>query len=273
MRGCDASNGLTMTTVLTIAAGLFGLIVGSFLNVLIARLPEEDPERRSIGGRSRCPRCGAPIAAYDNVPVVSWVLLRGRCRSCREPISPRYPLVEVLNATLWALVMADTAGGAATQLEAVRAAAPGLVLMSLLVAITFIDLDHRIIPNVLTLPGTVAGLALGIVAEPSRWLELPLAALAAGVFLFVTWFVYPKGMGMGDVKMALMMGAFLGGAVAIGLFAAFLVGAVVGIAMMVRFGAAARKKAIPFGPFLALGTVIAWFFGHPLLRAYLDSFR
>jgi leader peptidase (prepilin peptidase)/N-methyltransferase len=262
-----------VTPTLLICTGIFGLLFGSFLNVVIVRLPAEDPADRSVNGRSRCPKCGAQIAGYDNIPVLSWLILRGKCRACGEPISARYPLVELLHCGLWGAVMANAAHGTDTVPAAVRAAAPGLLLMSLLVAITFIDLEHRIIPNRLSIPGTVVGLALGIVADPSRWLELLVSALAAGIFLFVTWFIYPKGMGMGDVKMALMMGAYLGTAVVIGLFAGFLLGAVIGVAMIAKNGAAARKNAIPFGPFLAMGTVLAWFWGQDLLDAYLRTIR
>ena len=215
-------------------------MIGSFLNVVIARLPEKDKEKQSLGGRSRCPKCGAHIRAGDNIPVLSWLILRGKCRDCKQPIAARYPLVEMLNCALWAAVAAD----AATTGRLVR----GVVLMSLLVAITFIDIDHRIIPNRLTGPGTVVGLALSIAFAPQHWLEFTLSSLCAGAFLLVTALVYPAGMGGGAIKMAAVMGAFLGRAVVIGLFAGFVAGAVVSIFLLVRHGSAARKIKIPFGP-------------------------
>lgn len=250
-----------MPLVVVVIAGLAGLLIGSFLNVVIARLPEEDPKLRSLGGRSRCPGCGQQIAAYDNLPVLSWVVLRGRCRHCRERISVQYPLVELLNAVLWAAV----AYAAASYAEL----AAGAVFMSMLVAITFIDIPHRIIPNAITLPGTVVGLALSTLADPRGWWVYIVSALGASAFLLVTAMVYPGGMGLGDVKMALLMGAFLGSAVIIGMFAGFMIGAVLGVALLALEGRAARKMKIPFGPFLAAGSVFAWFWGQQALDWYL----
>lgn len=251
----------------------FGLLVGSFQNVLIARLPLDDPADRSIGGRSRCPGCRAPIAAYDNIPLVSWLVLRGRCRSCREPISPRYPLVELLNATLWASVAAASGDW--------RTVAPGLVFIGLLVPLAFIDLDHRILPNSLTYPGTVLGLVMGIALGPEPrfvshdrwWLEVVVSCLAASGFLLAAALAYPGGMGLGDVKLAAVMGAFLGAPVAIGMFAGFLLGLLPSLVLLAMHGLKARKMAIPFGPFLCGGAVIGWFWGAALLDAYLGTLR
>lgn len=254
-----------MEPAVIVAFAVFGLVVGSFLNVVIARLPDPDPDRRKLGGRSRCPSCGHQIAGYDNIPLISYLVLRGRCRSCRTRISPRYPAVELLTALLWAAVAAET--------DDWWRAVIGVVFMSLLVAITFIDLDHRIIPNVLSLPGTVAGLALGIASDPDRAVELVLSSLLPAVFLIVTILIKPGGMGMGDVKLALMMGAFLGRAVVPAMAVGFLLGAVVGLLLIARKGAQARKMKVPFGPFLAVGSVVAWFWGVPLLHAYLSTLR
>lgn len=262
-----------MAAQLVIIIGLFGLLVGSFLNVVIARLPLEDAEDRRLGGRSRCPRCRAQIAWYDNLPVVSWLMLRARCRHCGEHIPARYPLIELLTASLWALVAAASADW--------RTVLPGLVLMGLLVPLTFIDLDHRLLPNRLTYPGIVAGLALSIGLGPQPrfashdlwWLEVLVAAVAAGGVLLVAAVARPGGMGMGDVKLATMMGAFLGAPVAVAMFAGFLFALVPMVVLFVRHGASARRMYIPFGPFLAAGAASGWFLGAPLLEIYLRGFR
>jgi leader peptidase (prepilin peptidase)/N-methyltransferase len=250
----------------------FGLLIGSFLNVVIARLPEEDPERRSIRGRSRCPNCDAPVRSFDNIPLISWLVLRGKCRDCKWPIPARYPLVEALTASLWALVAA-----AATDVPTLVA---GLVLMTVLVPVTFIDLDHKIIPNAITYPGVVVGLAISIGLGPTDrflsqdwwWAEALLASFGAAFFLLVAALIRPGGMGMGDVKLAAVMGAFLGAPVAIAMFAGFVFALIPSIVLFFRHGAKARKMGIPFGPFLAAGTVFGWFFGAQLLDAYLDTF-
>lgn len=249
--------------------GLFGLLVGSFLNVVIARLPLEEPADRSIRGRSRCPGCRYEIGWYDNVPVVSWLVLRGRCRRCKRRIPGRYPLVELLTAVLWAAVAAAA--------DSWLTVAPGLLFMTLLVPLTFIDLDHRILPNRLTYPGIVLGLAtsIGCGAQPRFvqqgwwWVEVIVAMFAAGGFLLIAALVAPGGMGLGDVKLAAMMGAFLGAPVAVAMFAGFLLGMIPSIYLFARHGRKARKMGIPFGPFLAGGSLIGWFWGPALLDLYL----
>ena len=262
-----------MDPLLVAAIALFGLLVGSFLNVVIARLPLEDDQLRRLDGRSRCPRCSASIHWYDNIPVISWVILRGRCRSCRAPISPRYPLVELLCASLWAAVAVHD-----SQWQSVVA---GIVFMTILIPVTFIDLDHRIIPNRITYPGTLAGLALGIALGPQPrfvshdlwWLEVVISCLAAGAFLLAAALAKPGGMGMGDVKLAALMGAFLGAPVAAALMIGFILGLLPSLVLLVSHGLKARKMTIPFGPFLAGGAVIGWFYGAAVMDWYLHTLQ
>jgi len=219
-----------------------------------------------VTGRSRCPGCGAQIAAYDNVPIVSWLLLRGRCRSCGERISARYPLAELAMAVLFALTVIVLGTDDAAEL------ALGLVFCGLLVTITLTDLERRIIPNKVLLAGAAIGVAIVAVSDPSSLGERGLAAVGAGGFLLLAALAYPRGMGMGDVKLAAVMGIYLGRAVAPALAVAIVAGAVVGLVIMLAQGAGARKQAIPFGPFLALGGVVGLLAGDELLDAYLDAF-
>ncbi len=243
-------------------AGALGLTVGSFVNVVIQRVPRKES---IVSPPSRCPSCGAPVAPRDNVPVLSWILLAGRCRSCSAPIGIRYPLVELANGVLWVLVLraAPSWGDAAT----------GAFLCSACLALLAIDLDHEILPDSITLPGIVIGLALAFVSVRRTPLEAALgAALGAGC-LFLLRFLYEKitgqeGMGLGDVKMLGMMGALLGPAgVVVGTFVASLTGSIVGLTWILLRGGD-RKTRIRFGPFLALGAVFAWFFGGPLVAWY-----
>jgi leader peptidase (prepilin peptidase)/N-methyltransferase len=242
---------------------VLGCVFGSFITVVAARLPRGEAW---IAGRSRCPGCGAEISARDNVPVLSWLLLRGRCRACGERISPRYPLTEVGLGLLWAatyLILGDDDG---TQL------ALGLILCGLLVTITLTDLELRVIPNAVLLFGAVLGVAIVAVSDSSSLDTRLIAALVAGGALFLVALAYPRGMGMGDVKLVAMMGIYLGRAVGPGVLIGFLAGALVGIAMIARHGSAARKRAIPFGPFLALGGVVGLWFGEDIVDWYLDEF-
>jgi leader peptidase (prepilin peptidase)/N-methyltransferase len=242
-----------------VAAGLLGAILGSFLNVVAYRLPRGESLSRP---RTRCPGCEEPIKPYDNVPVLSWLLLRGRCRSCRAPISARYPLVEAGTGLLCALVV-----------WLVEEPWLGLVFVLLLVPITLIDLDSRIIPNKLTLTGAVVAPAILALTDPGAIPEHLIAAAAAGGFLFLAWLAYPRGMGMGDVKLAAVMGLFLGRAVAPAMFVALIAGTLVGAAVIARKGTReGRKTAVPFGPFLALGSVVALFAGDALVDWYLETF-
>lgn len=248
-----------------VAVGLFGAgaLLGSFVTALAHRLPRGEDWVR---GRSRCPSCGSEIAARDNVPLVSWLWLRGRCRACGEPISARYPLTELGLGLLFAATWLILGGAAWWEL------ALGLLLCALLVAITLTDLDLRVIPNAIVLAGSLAALALVALGDPG---ELPgrlLAAAIGGGALFLVVLAYPRGMGMGDVKLVAMMGLYLGRSLAPAVLIGFAVGAAVGVALMARHGAAARKRAIPFGPFLALGGVVGLWFGDEIVDWYLDEF-
>jgi leader peptidase (prepilin peptidase) / N-methyltransferase len=243
-------------------AGVLGAVIGSFLNVVAHRLPREESVVRP---RSRCPGCETPIRPWDNVPVLSWLLLRGRCRDCDEPISPRYPLVEAGTALLCAaVVLAD-----GLEPEALV----GIAFVLLLVPITLIDLDVRLIPNKLTAPGAVLAVALVALTQPAALPEHLIAGAAAGGFLLVAAVVYPAGMGMGDVKLAAVMGLFLVRAVAPAMFVALIAGTLAGAALMARGTAAdGRKTAIPFGPYLALGGIVGLFAGDAIVDWYLNTF-
>jgi len=243
-------------------AAVFGAAIGSFLNVVVWRLPRGESLVRP---RSRCPRCETPIRPWHNVPVVSWLALRGRCADCAAPIPARYPLVEAATAALYAGVVAATGAD--------RDAILGLLLVSALVPIALIDLDHRRIPNVITGPAALAAVAAVAVLNPGALPGHLLAgALAAGAF-FVVALVAPGGMGMGDVKLAGVLGLYLGRAVAPALFIALLAGSAVGVAIATRRGVgAARKTEVPFGPFLALGGVAGVLVGTQLVGWYLSTF-
>ncbi|HEY7456282.1 MAG TPA: prepilin peptidase [Solirubrobacterales bacterium] len=245
-----------------VLAFLGGLVAGSFVTVVAHRVPRGES---IVGPRSRCPACGAQIAAYDNVPLVSWLALRGRARCCGAAISPRYPLTELTLAVLYAttvLVLWDEPGEVAS----------GLVFVTMLAAVTLTDLEQRIIPNKILIVGAVLAVAIAAVAAPSDLPERAIAAAAAGGLLFVAALAYPRGMGLGDVKLAATMGLFLGRDVGPAILVALLVGALVGLAMIAREGAAARKRAIPFGPFLALGGVVGLLAGDELVEGYLGLF-
>jgi leader peptidase (prepilin peptidase)/N-methyltransferase len=245
-----------------VLAGVFGLVLGSFLNVVAYRLPRGE----SLAfPPSHCPSCEAPIKPYDNVPVLSWVWLKGRCRACRGPISARYPVVEAGTALL--LVAVVLAKGAD------RDAWLGLAFVLLLVPVTLIDLDHRIIPNKLMLVGTVVSVAIVLLAQPDSLTEHLIAAAAAGGFLLIAALAHPAGMGMGDVKLAGVMGLFLGRSVGPAMLVALLAGSLVGAVIIARKGAHdGRKTAVPFGPYLAFGGLVGLFLGDPIVEWYLDTF-
>jgi leader peptidase (prepilin peptidase)/N-methyltransferase len=260
-----------MTAALSILAFVFGAAIGSFASVVAHRVPRGEP---FMTGRSRCPGCGAQIAAYDNVPLVSWLVLRGRCRSCGARISARYPLVELGTGLGFAAVTAvhlDAAEGLATGPD-VAGLAAGYVFVAVLATITLADLDLRVIPNKVLIAGAVIGAPLVVIADPDSSLERAIAIVAAGGGMLLVALAYPRGMGMGDVKLAALMGLYLGRAVAPGLLLGFLAGALVGIGMMVSRGSEARKQAIPFGPFLALGAFVALLAGDEIVDWYLDEF-
>jgi leader peptidase (prepilin peptidase)/N-methyltransferase len=244
-------------------AAAFGLILGSFLNVVAWRLPS----RMSLSlPASHCPSCETPIKPYDNIPVLSWLILRGRCRSCSEHISARYPLVEAATAALFVAVVAvHHANTAALVL--------GLVLVTFLVPIALIDLDHRIIPNRLTLPAAILALVLGTALDPGGEVERLIAGAAAAAVLGLPALIRPGGMGMGDAKLVGVLGLYLGAAVVPAFFVAFVAGTVIGIAIIMRKGMSqGRKTAVPFGPFLALGAIVGVLAGNELVSAYLGTF-
>jgi len=244
-------------------ATLFGLLIGSFLNVVAHRLPKG--ESLAFPG-SHCPSCEEPVKFYDNIPVLSWLLLRGRCRSCSEPIGARYPIVEAITAVLFAAVVA-------VHLNDTTMLVMGLVLVAFLVPIAAIDLDTRKIPNALTLPAAGLALVLGTVLDPGGEPERLIAAVVAGGILALPSLLHPKGMGMGDAKLVAVLGLFLGRGVAPAFAVAFVVGTIVGIAIMMRKGMhAGRKTAVPFGPFLALGGVVGLLAGDELVDLYLSTF-
>jgi leader peptidase (prepilin peptidase) / N-methyltransferase len=249
-----------VTAILAVPAGL---LFGSFATVVAHRLPRNES---FVAGRSRCPHCRAMIAAYDNIPIVSWLLLRGRCRDCDAAIPARYPLTELGMAVLFAATVVILGTGDTTEL------ALGLVFCALLVVITLTDLERRVIPNTALAAGAILAVALAAVGDPSSLPDRAIAAAAAGGGLFLVALAYPRGMGMGDVKLAAVMGLYLGRSVAPALLIGFATGALVGLALIARNGASARKQAVPFGPFLALGGVVALWYGNALVDWYLATF-
>lgn len=243
-------------------ASLGGLLAGSFITVVAHRVPRGES---IVGPRSRCPGCGAQIAAYDNVPVLSWLLLRGRARCCGAAISVRYPLTELALAGLYALTVL-------VLWEDPAAVVLGLVFVTALFAVTLTDLEGRVIPNKILAVASLLALAIVAVSDPGSLPERLAAAAGAGGLLFLAALAYPRGMGLGDVKLAATMGLFLGRDVAPAIFVALLAGSLVGLAMIARHGAAARKRAIPFGPFLALGGIVGLLAGDQLIDWYLGTF-
>ncbi len=251
-----------MTTLVVVIAVVYGLIIGSFLNAWAWRLAHDE---KITAGRSACPACGHQIRSYDNIPVVSWLMLRGRCRDCRAPISWRYPVGEALTAVLF---------GAVAALDGLSwLLLPHLLFVSVMILVSQVDLEIKIIPDVVILPAALIGLPLMIVLGDGPWWEWPVAGLAAAGVLFLVGEVYYRlrhveGMGLGDVKMALCMGIYLGVAVIPAFFIAFVGGAVIGVAVLAS-RRAHGQTALPFGPFLAAGAIIALFAGRTLIEAYL----
>jgi leader peptidase (prepilin peptidase) / N-methyltransferase len=243
-------------TVTVILSFVVGLAVGSFLNVVAYRLPLR---RSLVRPGSACPSCEQPIAARDNVPVLSYLLLRGRCRHCGERISPRYPAVELATGLLVAASFAVFGLSAEAAIAAFFCAA--------LVAVSATDIEHRIVPNKIVLPAAAIVLVARTALDLSP--EWALSALGASLFLFAAALAYPKGMGMGDVKLALLLGAALGRTVPVALLVGMFAALVPSIVLFARHGAAARKMALPFAPFLAIGGVVALFVGDRIVDAYL----
>ncbi len=251
---------MALEALIAFVAGAF---IGSLITVIAHRVPRGEG---FVTGRSRCPGCGESIAAYDNVPIVSWLVLRGRCRNCGEPISPRYPLTEAGLGVLWAGTVLALGTDDAGELVL------GLVLCAILVAITLTDLELRIIPNAFVLAGAIAGVAIVLGFDLGELDQRAIAVAAAGGAFLLIAFIYPRGMGMGDAKLVAMMAIYLGRSIAPAVLVGLLVGSVVGAAMIARKGAEARKQAIPFGPFLALGGVVGLWFGDEIVDWYLDTF-
>ncbi|MDQ2632056.1 MAG: prepilin peptidase [Actinomycetota bacterium] len=243
-------------------ASLGGLLAGSFITVVAHRVPQGES---IVGPRSRCPACGAQIAAYDNVPVVSWLLLRGRARCCGAKISVRYPLTELALAALYALTVAVLWGDPGE-------VALGLIFVTMLLAVTLTDLERRVIPNKILAVAALLGVAVVAVFDAGSLPERAAAAAGAGGLFFLAALAYPRGMGLGDVKLAATMGLFLGRDVAPAILVGLLAGSIVGLALIARHGAAARKQAIPFGPFLALGGLVGLLAGEQLIAWYLGVF-
>ena len=240
-------------------AGVLGAIVGSF-NVVTYRLPRHES---LITPGSHRPGCGAPVKPYDNIPIISWLLLRGHCRSSGVAISPRYPLVEGATAALCigAVLLSPLAGHDRALDPHDPARRPAAML----------DVEHRIIPNRITGPGAAIASRSGLALDPSGEPGRLIAGAAAGGFLLVAVLAYPGGMGMGDVKLAAVLGLCLGSAVAPALFVALLAGVLAGAAIIAREGAAkGRKTAVPFGPFLALGALVAVFAGPQIVDLYIN---
>ena len=250
-----------MEPALTLVVFAPALALGSFLNVVAARLPDG---RSLVQPRSACTACGAEIAWYDNIPLFSYALLRGRCRRCGVHIGWRYPAVELATAVLVAasFLRFGLSG------RAVIAA----FFCAVLVVLSAIDAERRILPDVIVLPSWALVLGAQIVLEPGRTAEWVAGSLGASLFLFLALVAYPKGMGMGDVKLALLLGAALGKSVSVGLMVGMLAALVYSTVLFARHGLAARKMAIPFGPFLAFGALVALFAGDAVLSAYLGLF-
>lgn len=243
-----------MNFALAAAVTAPALAVGSFLNVIASRVPL----RRSVGARSGCMSCGLAIRWYDNVPLVSYAVLRGRCRDCSARIPVRYPLVEAGTALLWIACALRFGFTAYTVLAC--------FFCAVLVAISAIDLEHRIVPNRIVIPAAAVTLVAHTLIDPSPEWALG-AAAAFGVF-FVIALLNPRGMGMGDVKLCLLLGAMLGWNVFLGIFLGLLAGTIPAIVLAFKHGMYARKMGIPFAPFLAFGSIVALFAGDALLEAY-----
>jgi leader peptidase (prepilin peptidase) / N-methyltransferase len=242
-------------------AAPFGLMIGSFLNVVAYRLPRGES---LIKPGSHCTTCGEAVKPWDNVPVLSWLVLRGRCRRCGEHISARYPLIELVTAVVFAAIVLINGADADLVVE--------LPFAAMLIAVAGIDLEHRIIPNKIVVPMAVFGVAATAAVRPDFLVEALIAGAAAFTFMFVIALVHPKGMGMGDVKLAGVMGVYLGLSVVPGLLLGFLSGSLVGVAIIARHGAAGRKRGVPFAPFLALGGLVALLAGPELVDIYVENF-
>jgi leader peptidase (prepilin peptidase) / N-methyltransferase len=243
------------------AAALLGAVIGSFLNVVIHRVPLGES---LVSPGSHCPSCGAPVRTRDNVPILSWLLLQGRCRDCGAAISPRYPIVEAITAAAFAAVVAIRGFDDDLWLE--------LPFVACLIALAGIDLDHKLLPNKIVYPMAVWGVVATALFESGDLVEHLIAGAGAFTFLLLAVLAYPSGMGMGDVKLGGAMGVYLGVSVLPAMLVAFLTGTVFGLAIIAREGAQARKKAVPFGIFLAIGGLVGVLAGPELVDAYKSTF-
>ena len=264
-----------------IGVGIFGLVIGSFLNVVIYRVPNG---MSLVRPASTCPKCGSAIKGYDNVPVLSWLLLRGKCRNCKSGISARYPAVEVGTAVFFAVVAAVLTATvvanptpAATVAQVIQIAA-FLYLSAVTVALTMIDIDTHTLPNSIVLPGYIVGIVMFTAAsviggDYTSLIRAGIGMVGLGAIYFVIALIYPGGMGFGDVKLAGVLGLFLGwtgwGALAVGAFSAFLLGGLFGIGLII-FRGAKRKSGIPFGPWMLGGAWLGVFFGNQIWNGYLS---
>ncbi len=244
----------------TAFAGISGALIGSFLNVVVYRLPLG---QSLVKPRSHCPKCEEPVSPRDNVPVLSWLWLRGHCRHCGESIPARYPAVELLTAIAFVAVV--LARGIHIELVAL------IPFTAMLIAVAFIDLQYKIVPNKIMLPAAIWGLATALAFRTDIAPELLIAGAGAFAFFLLAALIHPKGMGMGDVKLAGVMGLYLGRLIVPALLVAFLVGTVVGLGLIARHGARSRKVGVPFAPFLALGGLVALLAGQQLIDLYLDG--
>jgi leader peptidase (prepilin peptidase)/N-methyltransferase len=244
-----------------LAGGLIGLVIGSFLNVVAHRVPAGES---LVSPGSHCPGCGVPVKPYDNIPIVSWLLLRGRCRNCGMRISVRYPLVELATAIVFAAVVAVRGFDNDLVLE--------LPFVAALIALAAIDFDHKLLPNKIVYPLAAYGVIATLLVDQDDLVENLIAGAGAFLFLLVAVIAYPRGMGMGDVKLAGAMGLYLGLSVIPALLVAFLSGSLVGVVIIAREGAAGRKKAVPFGVFLALGGIVGVLAGPELIDLYESNF-
>ena len=249
-----------------ISTFFLGAVIGSFLNVCIIRLPEG---RSIVSPPSHCPTCQSPIRFYDNIPVFSYILLRGKCRGCGERISPRYPLVEFLTGCLSVLLLFRFGLSLSYGVY--------LIFISSLVVITFIDIDHRIIPDKISLPAIPIGFTLSFLLPELTWLQSLIGILVGGGSLLLVAVVYEaiagvEGMGGGDIKLLAMLGAFLGWeGVLFTIMASSIIGTVAGGGYMILSGKG-RKAAVPFGPFLSIGALIYLLWGELIIRWYLGTF-
>jgi leader peptidase (prepilin peptidase) / N-methyltransferase len=244
-----------------VVVGLFGLALGSFLNVVIARVPAG---RSLVYPGSACPGCSAPLAWYDNIPVLSFVALRGRCRACGMRIAWRYPIVEAITAAV--LVLAYAALGPSAEFLIACVLLPALIVM------TAIDLQHQMIPDAITLPGIPIGLLINLATGRMSWVDSGIGILVGGGLFFVIIVASRGGMGGGDLKLGAMLGAFLGWkALLFGLFVAIVLGGAIGIVLLLT-GRRGRKDPIPFGPFLAAGGAMALFWGERAFSWWMGGF-